>query len=184
MNVCLTCLHRPTTKKRPHTSIDLCSVEITGALYCAGSVQQELRIVQDIGLAFKRKVIFLSLCQKHKVSVSEGKPSLSLYYQAFWRALSKPLSFLVCTVVCTDPIEPHRDPQRSLNLGIITCQSHRDYERVNGGIFFYINCCCCSQTCCSSGRCSVCLQSGILIFFLIFLKCKVRLSHRFLCGHI
>lgn len=62
VNVCLTCLHRPTTKKRPHTSIDLCSVEITGALYCAGFVQQELRIVQDIGLAFKLKVIFLSLC--------------------------------------------------------------------------------------------------------------------------
>ena len=56
MNVCLTCLHRPTTKNRPHTSIDLCSVEITGALYCTGSVQQELRTAQDIGLAFKLKV--------------------------------------------------------------------------------------------------------------------------------
>lgn len=33
-----------------------------------------------------------------------------------------------CTADCTDPIEPHRGPQRSLNLGIITCKSHRDYD--------------------------------------------------------
>lgn len=55
-SACSACLYLPFTKNSPHTSIDLCSVEIRSVLYCAVTVQQELRTVQDIGLAFKLKV--------------------------------------------------------------------------------------------------------------------------------
>lgn len=31
-------------------------------------------------------------------------------------------------IVQKDPFEPHRDPWRILNLGIITCKGDRDYD--------------------------------------------------------
>lgn len=63
---------------------------------------------------------------------------------------SCPVSALVppTAYYCTDPAEPRRDPQKSLNLGIITFKSHRDYDSGSewrniefvGDFFFYFSC--------------------------------------------
>lgn len=109
----------------PPLSAYLRSAEIKATPHCAGTVQQELRQVQDMGLAWRLKV---SVSRSHSSTRSLSRRE----------AMSQQLLIGIparhaWTVEWKDPGELRRDIRRSLNLGIITWTSHRAYDAASQG---------------------------------------------------